>query len=335
MKICLIGEYSGNLEEGMRKTAFYLSKELSKHHQVLTLDIKKLFFRDFWRKNKDFNPQVIHYIPGPSVISFIIVKMLAFYSKIAKTVISATHPFLPSFSKKIIPLFKPDLILVQSSETEKLFNNLGCETKFLPSGIDVRKLKPSEVKEKRRLREKYGIDKEKFVILHVGPIKEGRGIEIFKNLEAKGYEVIIIGNRSTGIEKQIYQSIIQSGCKVWTKYFEHIEEIYALSDCYLFPTSPENKLNAIEMPLSVLESMSCNLPVITTKFGALPKVFEEGDGLFFVENEREIFMVLEKIKNTNMKVKTREKVLPYSWENIGKRLEKIYSNLIVGEKNEN
>ena len=89
------------------------------------------------------------------------------------------------------------------------------------------------------------------------------------------------------------------------------------------------------MPLSVLESMSCNLPVITTKFGALPKVFEEGDGLFFVENEREIFMVLEKIKNTNMKVKTREKVLPYSWENIGKRLEKIYSNLIVGEKNEN
>jgi len=335
MKICLIGEYSGNLEEGMRKTAFYLSKELSKHHQVLALDIKKLFFRDFWRKSKDFNPQVIHYIPGPSVISFIIVKMLAFYSKNAKTVIYATHPFLPSFSKKIIPLFKPDLILVQSSETEKLFNNLGCETKFLPSGIDVRKFIPASVKIKEELREKYGIDKEKFVILHVGSIKEGRGIEIFKNLAAKGYEVIIIGNRSTGIEKQIYQSIIQSGCKVWTKYFEHIEEIYALSDCYLFPTSPENKLNAIEMPLSVLESMSCNLPVITTKFGALPKVFEEGDGLFFVENEREIFTVLEKIKNTNMRVKTREKVLSYSWENIGKRLEEIYSNLMVGEKNEN
>ena len=64
----------------------------------------------------------------------------------------------------------------------------------------------------------------------------------------------------------------------------NIEEVYALSDCYVFPTPPMNKINSIEIPLSVLEAMACNLSVITTKFGALPKVFEEGDGLIFVDD---------------------------------------------------
>ena len=332
MKICLVGEYSGNLEEGMRKTAFYLSKELSKHHQVLSLDIKKLFSKDFWRKSKDFKPQVIHYIPGPSVISFIITKSLAFYCKNAKTVIFATHPFFSRFSKKIIPLFKPDLILVQSYETEKLFNDLDCETKFLPCGIDVRKFIPTSVKIKEELRDKYGIDKEKFVILHVGSIKEGRGIKIFKNLQTKGDQVIILGNKSMGVEKQIYRDIEESGCHVWIKYFKDIEEIYALSDCYAFPTPPMNKTNSIEMPLSVLEAMSCNLPVITTKFGVLPRIFKEGDGLIFAETEEDFIYGLKEIKNGGVEVRTREKVLPCSWENVVERLENIYEELIFKSK---
>ena len=334
MKICLIGEYSANLEEGMRKTAFYLSKELSKHHQVLPLDVKKIFFRDFWRRIKGFNPQIIHYIPGPSVKSLMIVKAIAFYYKDAKTVVSATHPSPFRFSKAIIPLLKPDLVLTQSNDSEKMFNDLGFKTKFLPGGVDIEKFAPVSKDIKEKLREKYGIDKEKFVILHVGSIKEGRGIEIFEKIQTEGNQVIIIGSRLTGIEKQVYRGIKEKGCKVWVRYCKDIEEIYTFSDCYLFPTPPLNKLNSIEMPLSVLEAMSCNLPVITTKFGALPKVFKEGDGLFFVDGGGDFINALESIKNNDIVIKSREKVLPYSWENIRIKLEEIYSRF-VHEENEN
>lgn len=332
MKICLIGEYAGDLEEGMRKTAFYLMEKLSKRHDVLPLDIKKIFSKEFWKEIKDFKPQIIHYIPGPSIVSFIIVKALAFYCKDAKMVMSATHPSHFRFSKNIIPFLKPDLILTQSNGSEKMFIDLGCKTEFLPSGVDVEKFIPVSKEVKKELRGRYDIDEDKFIILHVGSVKEGRGIEIFKNIQTKGDQVIIVGNKSMGVEKQIFWGIKESGCKIWIKYFNNIEEIYVLSDCYVFSTPPMNKTNSIEIPLSIVEAMSCNLPVITTKFGALPRIFKEGDGLIFVNREEEFIDALKKIKKADRDIKTREKVLPYAWENIVERLEKVYEKLVFNSK---
>lgn len=325
----MMGEYSEDLEEAARKTAFYLSKELSKHHQVLSLDIKKRFSKNFWREAKEFNPQIIHHIPGPSFISLMIIKMLALYCKDVKTVMSATHPSSFAFSKKIIPYLKPDLVLNQSKESERMFIDLGCETEFLPSGVDTEKFVPVSKDVKEELREKYEIDKDKFVILHVGSIKKGRGIEIFLKIKTRGDQVIIIGNRSLGIEKHLYQNIKESGCNIWINYFKNIEEFYALSDCYIFPIV--DKMNSIEMPLSVLEAMSCNLPVISTKFGALPRVFREGDGLIYAEKEEDFIRAIGTIKR-GIEVKTREKVIPYSWENIGMKLDKIYNEILQIEE---
>lgn len=327
MKICLLGEFSGNLDEGMRIVSSHFAEELSNHHQILTSDIRNVFTKEFWRDIKNFDPDIIHYIHGPSIKSFVLLKMLSFRCRSAKTVMYAMHPDFSFLSKRFIPLFKPNLILIQSYETEEIFKNTGCKTEFLPCGVDIKKFKPATEETKEELRDKYGIDQDKFVILHIGSIKEGRNVQLLEKLQNENDQVIIIGAISTGIDKNLTQKLKNSGCLVWAEYFKNIEGIYALSDCYLFPTSSENKLSAIEMPLSVLEAMSCNLPVITTKFGALPRVFKEGDGLFFVKNEDDIFTVLERIKNTNMKVKTREKVLPYSWENIGKKLEEIYFRL--------
>ena len=330
MKICLLGEYSGNLEEGMRKVSYHFAEELLKNHDVLTLDVRNAFTKSFWKSIRNFNPEIIHYIHGPSVKSFILLKLISFYCRDAKPVMSAMHPGFSFLSKRVISMFKPDVILVQSIETEEKFKKLRCKTEFLPCGVDVKKFVPFSNPIKEELREKYGIDKDKFVILHVGSIKEGRGIEVFKKIaKTKEDQVIIIGNRSMGIEQHLYQGIKESECKVWVQYFRNIEEIYALSDCYLFPTPPMNRINSIETPLSVLEAMSCNLPVITTKFGALPRVFAGEDGLFFVGNEDNFFTALDEIKK-GVKVKTREMVLPYSWENIAKRLEEIYSKVTNG-----
>ena len=112
---------------------------------------------------------------------------------------------------------------------------------------------------------------------------------------------------------------------IWKKYVENIEEIYALADCYVFPTT--NSIGSIELPLSVLEAMSCNIPVVATRFGALPRVFQEDDGLIFADKEEDFFQGLERIRN-GTEVRNREKVLPYSWRNTALRLEKIYEELL-------
>jgi glycosyltransferase involved in cell wall biosynthesis len=50
--------------------------------------------------------------------------------------------------------------------------------------------------------------------------------------------------------------------------------------------------------------------------------------LIFVENEEDFFEAIHKIKNNNIEIKTRKKVLPYSWENIARRLEGFYEELL-------
>lgn len=339
MKICLLGEYSGNLDEGMRKISFHLFKELSKHHNVLTLDLRNVAAKNFWKSIKSFNPQIVHYIHGGSTRGFILLKLISLYCSGTKTVTSIMR--FPTFSKYILSVSKPDLILAQSYEVEKNFKRAGCKTKFLPcGGVDIARFTLDTSAVKSKMREKYGIDKEKFVFLHIGSIKDGRNVQLLEELQNDDNQVLIAGSTSTGIDWSVYQRLVDAGCLVWTKYIENIEEIYALSDCYVFPVvlKKDNMgravADSIEMPLSVLEAMSCNLSVISTKFGVLPKVFEEGDGLFFAENEGDFIVLSESIKNGGVKVKTREKVLPYSWENIGKNLEVIYSTLI-GDENEN
>ncbi|GAI57606.1 unnamed protein product, partial [marine sediment metagenome] len=59
MRICLVGEYSGNLDEGMRNTAFYLARELSQNNDVLNVDLKlkNLASTEIWGKVRKFKPQ--------------------------------------------------------------------------------------------------------------------------------------------------------------------------------------------------------------------------------------------------------------------------------------
>jgi glycosyltransferase involved in cell wall biosynthesis len=327
MRLCLLGEYAGNLDEGMRKVSFHFAEELSKEHQVLTLDLRDVFTKGFWKSIKNFNPQIIHYVHGPSLKSFILLKVLSRYCRDAKTVMSAMHQGFSLLSAQFIKLFKPGIVLVQSIETEARLKKCGCETEFLGCGVDVQKFRPVAAEFREGLRDKYGRGKDKFVILHVGSLKRGRNAQLMERLQKENDQVIIVGAVSTGIEKKLTHRLKETGCLVWTKHFKNIEEIYLLSDCYIFPAPSTNKMNSIEMPLSVLEAMSCNLPVITTKFGALPRVFEEGNGLFFVENEKDISSALEKTKNRS-KINTREKVMPYSWDNVGKKLERIYETLL-------
>ena len=107
-----------------------------------------------------------------------------------------------------------------------------------------------------------------------------------------------------------------------------MKELYNLADCYIFPVVRKDA--SIELPLSVLEAMSCNLPIVSTRFGGLVDIFEEGGGLFFVDDEKSLRDKIEMIKNRGFLVKTRNKVLPFSWEKVCATLDGIYEQVRVG-----
>jgi len=333
VKICLIGTFSGNLDEGYRNVAFNLSKHLSKKHNIVNMDITKIYSIHFWKQIREFKPHIIHYLTAPTFLSFAILKIARIRCDFnVKLVMSSLHPYSLKILKnpllkRMIKLMKPDLILTQCQIIKEILEEMGCKTGFLPNGVDTDRFVPASEERKEKLREKYGVSKEKFVILHVGHIRKMRGIKIFKKIqrESKENQVIIVGSSFFKTDEKLFQDLIDSGCIVWKRYFKNIEEIYALADCYVFPVPIGESLF---MPLSVLEAMSCNLPVLSTKFEGLVDNFDEGGGLMFFNNETDLIAKLKEVKKGMFKPETRKKVLPYSWNNICIKLEILYNNLL-------
>jgi glycosyltransferase involved in cell wall biosynthesis len=328
MRICLLGIFSGNLDEGMRNISHILSNELDKNNDVLTIDLKLLFKYNFIKQIKDFKPDIIHYIPGPTIISLLLLKIITLFIHNSKTIVLATHPYFSNITKPIIRLMVPNLVLVQSLESESFFKRYGNNTIFWPCGVNLSKFNEVSISEKLSLRTKYNIPSDKFIILHIGSINKGRNIHVMEKLQKDDNQVVIVAATSNPMDIEIINSLKNINILIFTQYFPNIEELYELSDCYVFPTPPENQINAIETPLSVLEAMSCNLPVITTRYGVLPRMFIEGEGFIFINNEKELSNAVGYVKHNNLSIKNREKVLLYSWDNVIKELECIYKELL-------
>jgi glycosyltransferase involved in cell wall biosynthesis len=278
---------------------------------------------------KALDPDIVHYIPGPSLKSFIVMWVISLAFPAARTVMSAPLPLISSLTARFIYLLKPTLMLAQSKRMKNMFRQWGLAVRLLPiSGVDVDRFKPDSEFTRRELRKKYGIEQRQFVILHVGHVKSKRNVQLFKRVQKKdGIQTIVVGSTSTGVEGGLRDDLTAVGCLVITEFVEKIDELYRLSDCYVFPTPRTNRSACIEMPLSVLEAASCNLPIVSTKFGALPQVFDDVSGFVFAESEAQILQAVEEIKNSDIGTSTREKVLPFSWENISRELDELYEEL--------
>jgi len=309
MKICVVSNFSDNFDEGLRNVARSLYAALKKNH-----DVKKVNYYSIpdLLSIRQFNPDVIHFVLSPTVYGLVLAKFTSLLNKNSKTIISATNCSIPEWRiLKILKLLKVDLVLVQTKLTEDFFKSLGFPTKYFFNSVDIDKFRPMDDSQKTKLRLKYKIPVEKFVLLHVASLTRQRNLDMLMEIQDDKNQVLIIGRENEKIDLNVFEKLNQKGCKVWLKHFQNIEEVYNLSDCYVFPSKEKNA--CIETPLSVLEAMACNLPVITTNFGSIPILFQEENGLFFIEEPGDISKILENISEVN--VNNREKILPFAVDN--------------------
>ncbi len=337
MRICLLGDFTGKPDEGMKNISKTVMDKLSSRQDVLALNSRDVLKKTFLDNIQTFQPEMIHYLHGPTIRSLIILKLAKIFSgNKPKTIVSATRPYFSKYSRWAIPLLKPDLILTQSSQFESFFKERGCRVEFLPNGVDCKKFTPVSEAEKFHIRNEFGLPQDKKIILHVGHIKANRKLEVFKKIqEIDNIQVVIVGGTAQKSEDALKRDLQAAGIKICHEYYEDISKIYKIADLYVFPirdiggTLPDtyNQVGAIDLPLSVLEAMACNLPVITTRFGALQRLFQPGDGLHYAEDEPDI---IAKVKNFSFKnvCETRQKVLPYDWDRIVARIEMEYRDFI-------
>lgn len=335
-KICVISEdICMPLDEGIKIFARSLIQSWRHDYSVLGISVRspgkagggriisdrtnKLFLSaKLLNLSARFRPDVVCYIPSASatLYSFLRCRALKLYWPDARVIMVSLQPrHYGWLTGKLIHRLAPGLIFVQDRSSAMQLYNLGCKVQLLPSGVDLDKFNPVTASRKVELRLKYGLQPDAFTVLHAGHIKTERGIELLSQVRRKyGAQVVLVGSSLPDNEKAgLAKRLREEGVVIFDKFLSDIQELYQLSDCYLFPVFANHA--SIGMPLSVLEAMACNLPVVTVRYGSLSRFFEGGEGLFYADTADGLLETIGEVKRNNG-YQTRRKVLPYSWSKV-------------------
>jgi len=218
-----------------------------------------------------------------------------------------------------------DFIIAASSFTKMSLIDSGIlEDKIytLPLGFDIEKIDfvPSLPRKGRKLK-----------VLYSGTITQRKGIkyllEAVKHLTPNEVELTLIGNiQGSGNALKAYSGLFKhipglSQAEMFNRYGDY--------DVLVLPTIFEG------FGLVILEALACGLPVITTPHSIGPEIIKDGQNGFIVpirdENAvaKAIVSLMEKEDDElmEMRKKSRDSALSYSWEQYKNRLNSLYLTL--------
>ncbi|MHA1284334.1 MAG: glycosyltransferase family 4 protein [Promethearchaeota archaeon] len=197
---------------------------------------------------------------------------------------------------KYIPLLnkKLDLIHTSCNKTKEKLITYGFDEKkviVIPLGIDLKNFTNYNDKIKIKLKRKYGIPENKFIIGSF--IKDGvgwgeglkpkwvKGPDIFcetvKRLNRKyDIHVFLTGPARGYVKKKLTEYKIPFTHIFFNNHLK-INECYNMLDLYLITSREEGG------PLGIIESMACGVPLVSTKVGWAPELIKHGENGFLTE----------------------------------------------------
>jgi glycosyltransferase involved in cell wall biosynthesis len=258
-------------------------------------------------------PDVIVYVPSASgtLFSFLRARQLKRICPTAHVsmVLTQTRKHT-SFAQMLLPRLAPDSVFCQSMRNAAYFSRLGIDAGFMPSGVDLDAFHPASPADREYLRVKFGLPAHDYLVLHAGHLTNARNAGLLAKLEGVGRGVMLAG--AAGRSPQLKHQLEMQGVIVIDKYVDNVAELYQAVDCYVFPTREDDA--AMEFPLSVLEAMACDLPVVAYPYGGLPLALEPRDGLTFAESDDEMLDAIAESKH--IRANTRAQAEQFDWPNV-------------------
>ena len=323
LRVLLVGDTQGNDDEGMKRIARQLSAALQGECGIVA-DVVSV--RE--ATNKLDSVDIVHYVAGPSYRSVLFAAWCKRRNRQIRTILTFTNPRWGLVADAAIRLFTPDSVLVQSNSWRQWAIRWGAPFRMIPvSGVDLDRFRSVSVERRNQLRREFDFPLDEMLVLHVGHLKSDRNLHVLLDVQSQpGLQVVVVGSTTTIHSKGLVRCLEQAGCRVFRTYQPKVEQLYQAVDCYVFPT--EDTRAAIQIPLSVLEAMATNLPVITTPFGGLPYYFPRSLGLYYI-TPAQYPQLPEIIRSSSVTPsKTESLVLEFSWRSIAKRLHRMYLELM-------
>lgn len=174
--------------------------------------------------------------------------------------------------------------------------------KVIHNGIDIHTFSPQPT----NAHERYGIDKDKNIILGVAAIwDERKGLndfyELAKCLDKDKFAIIIVGQLTEEI-KQV------NGCQIVfvgrTQNALELAQLYSSASVFVNPTYQDN------YPTTNLEAIACGTPVITYRTGGSPEVIDDGTGIVIEQGDvAGLAKAVYKLSAANYKDSCRQKAI--------------------------
>ena len=236
------------------------------------------------------------------------------------------------FKKWLIYCYKKgDLILTPTAYSKKILEsyNMDREIKVVSNGIDL-----DFWKEKKNDREnfyrRYGLDKNKKSIISVGLFIERKGILDFVDLAKRlpQYEFVWFGELNLKLVPEKVRRAVQSDLKNlhFPGYVNQnlLREAYSGSDLYIFPTFEETE------GIVLLEALATKADIIIRDI-EIYKNLKEGENIYKAKDFDEFYEKIKLIMEgdlPSLKEKAYDLAKDKSLENVGKKLKKIYEELL-------
>ena len=331
MKILLIGDTSGNPDEGMKKVSYRLCEQLNKFENC---QVKFISLKEVIQNRRQYNnTDIIHFMSGPTWRTFIygwVIKKIL--HKTPLTLMSFIHPKWSKLTDMSFKFFHPDAAIVQ---TKKWRMKVQQKVKFIGeiplAGINLKKFHTANEIKKKALKVELNLPLDKIILLHVGHLNTGRNLSVLKQFKSsKTVYPVVIGSSTVSANNDLVNSLERSGVKIIKGYIPEIEKFYMAADCYIFPTIDANF--AIQIPLSVLEALACNVPVISTPYEALPNYVTENPP--FINYYDSFDRLEDNLKNIcsafnyNDDSQVSEVLSKFGWATIASEIHSFYKRLL-------
>jgi glycosyltransferase involved in cell wall biosynthesis len=301
------------LDEGIRIYAAHLARELagrcdlsllaSRDGEVAGMTVRGLLTDRYFRSPvlarhlAGFDPDVVIYVPWTSLTArtLLRVRSLRRAAPRARMGVVALQPRRADLlTRWMARLGRPHRVLAAGPLAQRQAEALGLPVTRVGAGVDLDRFRPVDAAQRAALRQRGGIDPEACVVLHVGHLKSTRNVGVLERLAREaGVRCVLVASTSTGTERALADRLASAGVLIMARHEDRIERVYQLADAYVFPVRSD--LDAMEMPLSVLEAAASDLAIVSTPFGGLPGLLDGSPGVRWASGDDEIVEAVRRL----------------------------------------
>lgn len=153
---------------------------------------------------------------------------------------------------------------------------------MIPNGVDAGRFHPAGVEEKRELRARLGLENATNVAVYTGRLVSYKGLPLLLRAwrailhRHAGAKLLLVGTGGLDIdncEDELRGYVRDNGLAdsvIFTGSVTNVPDYLRASDIFVFPTEND------AFPSSLVEAMTCGLPVIATPVGAIKVIVEDG-----------------------------------------------------------